>query len=84
MTNEEIVRIFLRQRRSLTAFRLNRKNDDSYYERFTVVPIKHTLLKAFNWDCEEKSIKHWNKLNTELGKMCLDLEISGTVRIDQI
>lgn len=84
MVNEEIIRVFLKQRRSLTAFRKNRKSDNSYYKKYSNVPVKYAVLKAFDWNSTEKSAEHWTKLHDDLVQMCKVLRISGEVELDKI
>lgn len=84
MTNEEVVRLFLKKHRKYSMFKRCRSNDTSRYKNIKVTEVGQAINEAFDWFNTETDVNTWDELHYSLIDMCRDLNLSGEVEIDKI
>lgn len=83
MTNEEVLKVFLKEHKQLTIFKKHRsKAKIARPERLTTVPIRLAIMNAFHWRLSylEHTPRHrWDTLSTKWVKLCKEFKLTGTL-----
>lgn len=89
MKNEEILSIFLKNHRKLTAFKANVKNLASpcNYGGNTDrrnLDCKEAIYDAFIWDLSDDGWNYWRGLSDKWRRLCKDFELKGKIDITRL
>ncbi len=82
LTNEEILKVFLKEHEVLTIFKLNLQRPNkprNYVGTEGSTKVNRALLDAFQWHSSVKGIGHWRNLNNKWEKLCIDFNLKGRV-----
>lgn len=78
MTNEEVLRTFLKKHKKYTSYKHH------YDKQFKTVQVEKVIAVSFYWSHTKEGHAYWSDINHKWKELCTHFDLNGVIYITKV